>query len=136
MRTIDELMAGVNDDGTRQVFMALAVPVVGMLSVRGVEAGFGLWVALACYAMALGTLLYRERFDAFFWTHCIGEDSNELFQLRNSRQRWRFVIARKGFTVQCLCGALFHASRLDPSGAAVPSGQNEPTTHSAHWLTS
>ena len=89
MRTLDELMAGVNDDGTRQVFMALAVPVVGMLSVRGVEAGFGLWVALACYAMALGTLLYRERLDAFFWTHVIGENSNELFQLRNSHQRWR-----------------------------------------------
>ena len=67
MRTLDELMAGVNDDGTRQVIMALAVPVVGMLSVRGVEAGFGLWVALACYAIALGTLLYRDRLDAFFW---------------------------------------------------------------------
>ena len=120
MRTLDELMAGVNDDGTRQVIMALAVPVVGMLSVRGVEAGFGLWVALACYGMALGTLLYRERLDAFFWTHVIGESSNELFQLRNSRQRWRFVVARKGVALQCLCGALFHASRLDVSGAAVP----------------
>ena len=119
MRTLDELMAGVNDDGTRQVIMALAVPVVGMLSVRGVEAGFGLWVALACYAIALGTLLYRDRLDAFFWT-LIGESSNELFQLRNSRQRWRFVVARKGVALQCLCGALFHASRLDVSGAAVP----------------
>jgi hypothetical protein len=65
MRTLDELMAGA-DDGTRQVCMALAVPVVGMLSVRGVEAGFGLCVALACYATALCTLLYRERLDAVF----------------------------------------------------------------------
>lgn len=120
MRTLDELMAGAADDGTRQVCMALAVPVVGMLSVRGVEAGFGLWVALGCYATALCTLLYRERLDAVFWTHVIGEYSDELFQLRAPRQIWRFAVARKGVAVQCLCGALFHASRLDLSGAIVP----------------
>ena len=118
MPTLDQLMAG--DDGTRQIFMALAVPVAGMLSVRCIEAGFGLWVTMAFTAMALCTLLYREQLDAFFWAHVIGEDSSELFQLRSRRQQGRFEIAKKGMTVQLLCGVLFHASRLDHKGAAVP----------------
>jgi len=118
MLTLGQLVDG--DDGMRQIIMALAVPVAGMLSARCIEAGFGLWVGMAFTAIALCTLLNRERLDVFFWTHVIGEDSNELFQLRSRRQQGRFEIAKKGMSVQLLCAVLFHASRFDLQGATVP----------------
>ena len=112
--TPEQLLAG--HDTPRQVLMALSVPIMGMLGVRCIEAGLGLWVALAFLCSALCTLLCRVHLDAFFWTHIIGEDSNEPFELRSVRQRHRYKIAQKGFFFQCICATLYHISSLTLQG--------------------
>mmetsp|Transcript_18286 Transcript_18286/g.30526 ORF Transcript_18286/g.30526 Transcript_18286/m.30526 type:complete len:712 (+) Transcript_18286:40-2175(+) len=95
------------------------LPCIAMLSVRCIEAGSLVSVMLACIAVC--TLLGRKLLDRTFWNFCIGENSEELRNLRDCRQIERYKAAHKCITVMLPCGALFHLSRGDCSGAMVPT---------------
>ena len=102
------------------VVAAWSVPILGLLSVRIIETTQGRFASIAVAVTAAGMLLNYKTVDRWFWRWCIGDDSEELHAMRRARQEARQVSAQLILCAVLICGSLFHLSRRDMHGTAVP----------------